>query len=289
MPVGHAVTATIRRRAAGRRRGGRGRLRRDRRRGAGGRGRRGRGRRDRRGGGLGRRRRDHAATSSTTSAGLVALRRPSVKLFFTSARASWVSTLRCVASPPAGAAIRNARSAGPSLAPKSVAGAAGRTRGWVRRPPRCGSAGSRCRRGARSAEVASRASASSASWSASPVRPASATYAGQRTDDLRLVGAQSRRRAGRAPGDHGRLLRRSWVHSLCSRCGERWEAGGRGTVRSGSRRAPSEWPGSGSWCRGGRRRRCRRRRRAAAAPRARGRAGRPAGSRRGWSRRRRRC
>src|SRR3954454_18844411 len=61
-------------------------------------------------------------TSATTWLGVVAARRLSVNSFFTSALASLASSLRWEASPPAGAAIRKARSAGPSLAPNSTGG-----------------------------------------------------------------------------------------------------------------------------------------------------------------------
>ena len=61
-------------------------------------------------------------TWSTTSSGVSASRRASVNAGFTRARASLVSSWRWVASPPAGAAIRNAMSAGPSFAPKSTFG-----------------------------------------------------------------------------------------------------------------------------------------------------------------------
>ena len=93
--------------------------------GLGGGGRRGVPRRRGRGGGGPRRARQRArrpTTAVTSRPPRPGSRAPqaSVKSFFTSARASWVSSLRWVASPPAGAAMRKARSAGPSLAPKSV-------------------------------------------------------------------------------------------------------------------------------------------------------------------------
>src|SRR4051812_22920173 len=118
-----------------------------------------------------------SVTRSTTSWGESASRSPSVKPFLTRARASWVSTLRWVASPSAGAAMRKARSAGPSLAPKSVGGESranarvGTSTAAVRQ---CGIA---MPPGRPVADVASRARASRASWAASWVRPASATWA----------------------------------------------------------------------------------------------------------------
>ena len=59
---------------------------------------------------------------ATASSGVAAERSPATNSGRTRARASMVSTLRWVASPPSGAAIRKDRSAGPSLAPKSTAG-----------------------------------------------------------------------------------------------------------------------------------------------------------------------
>src|SRR4051812_18589453 len=134
-------------------------------------------------------------TRSTTSCSVVAPRSPSVNSFFTRARASWVSTLRWVASPPAGAAIRNARSAGPSLAPKSVPGesranaSVGTSTCSVRQ---CGIA---MPPGRPVAEVASRARASSARPSGFVLRPASAaTRASARiTSVLSLPSETSRR------------------------------------------------------------------------------------------------
>src|SRR3954447_11319326 len=114
-------------------------------------------------------------TRSTTSWAEVAPRRLSVKSRLTSARASLVSSWRCVASPPAGAAIRNARSAGPSLAPNS-------TFGDSRAKARVGSSTAVVRQwgmamppGSPVGAVPSRAIASSASWSGYDARPASAT------------------------------------------------------------------------------------------------------------------
>ena len=114
-------------------------------------------------------------TSRTTSSGSSAARRASVNSAFTSARASFVSTLRWVASPPAGAAMRNARSAGPSLAPNS-------TGGESRANARVGSSTAAVRQwgmamppGSPVGEVDSRASASSTSVAGSAVRPASPT------------------------------------------------------------------------------------------------------------------
>ena len=94
--------------------------------GSGGRGRVGRGCRRRRaaaGAGVGFAGSSRARSiSSTTSSAVSAERRESVNAGLTSERASLVRSWRWVASPPAGAAIRNARSAGPSLAPKSTGG-----------------------------------------------------------------------------------------------------------------------------------------------------------------------
>src|SRR6478672_883040 len=134
-------------------------------------------------------------TRSTTSSGEAALRSPSVNSFLTRARASWVRTLRWVASPPAGAAIRNARSAGPSLAPKSVPGesranaSVGTSTCSVRQ---CGIA---MPPGSPVAEVASRARASSARPSGLVVRPASETMraSARITSVLSLPSETSRR------------------------------------------------------------------------------------------------
>jgi hypothetical protein len=62
------------------------------------------------------------STSSTTSSGLVASRSDSTKSLRTRARARLDSNFMWSAPPASGAAIRNARSAGPSGAPKSTAG-----------------------------------------------------------------------------------------------------------------------------------------------------------------------
>ena len=61
------------------------------------------------------------STRSTTSSGVDALRSDSTKSLRTSARARLDSSFMCSAPPASGAAIRNARSAGPSGAPKSTA------------------------------------------------------------------------------------------------------------------------------------------------------------------------
>ena len=109
--------------------------------------------------------------------------------------------LEVVASPPAGAAIRKARSAGPSLAPKSTAGRVARTRASAPRPRWCGSAGSRCRRAAPSAR-----------WPHGPARPRRAgpgLWCVRRRrprrrgrDHLQLVGAQGGVEPTRSRGDH---------------------------------------------------------------------------------------
>ena len=62
------------------------------------------------------------STSATTSSGVGALRSDSTKSLRTSARARLDSSFMCSAPPDSGAAIRNARSAGPSGAPKSTGG-----------------------------------------------------------------------------------------------------------------------------------------------------------------------
>ena len=62
------------------------------------------------------------STRSTTSSAVDALRSDSTKSLRTSARARLDSSFMCSAPPDSGAAIRNARSAGPSGAPKSTAG-----------------------------------------------------------------------------------------------------------------------------------------------------------------------
>ena len=61
-------------------------------------------------------------TSATISAGVAAVRSACLNSGLTSARASAESSLRCSAPPPAGAAMRKTRSAGPSGAPKSAFG-----------------------------------------------------------------------------------------------------------------------------------------------------------------------
>jgi hypothetical protein len=58
----------------------------------------------------------------TLEGGATPADRATAEAGLTSARASFVSSWRWVLSPPAGAAIRNARSAGPSGAPKSTFG-----------------------------------------------------------------------------------------------------------------------------------------------------------------------
>ena len=127
-------------------------------------------------------------------------RRPSVKLFFTSARASWVSTLRCVASPPAGAAIRNARSAGPSLAPKS-------TGGQSRANARVGTStavGAAVRDRDAAGEPGRGGRLTGERVLGELVRVPGATGLGhlrsERSDDLAPCRSPARRRAGRAPG-----------------------------------------------------------------------------------------
>ena len=114
-----------------------------------------------------------ATTSSASSASRSAL----VKAGLTRDRASLVSSCRWVASPPAGAAMRKARVAGPSLAPKSTPGlnrakaSVGSSTPVVRQ---CGIA---MPPGRPVEEVSSRAKASATSWSASAARPASPTTA----------------------------------------------------------------------------------------------------------------
>ena len=135
---------------------------------------------------LGDGRRSSAARSASVNAG------------FTRARASLVSSWRWVASPPAGAAIRKARSAGPSLAPKSTGGESRAKARVGARRRRCGSAGSRCRRGGpvpRSPR--GRARPRRAGRRRSP-DPASSTTPRQGADHVVLVGARGRRRG--APG-----------------------------------------------------------------------------------------
>ncbi len=116
-------------------------------------------------------------TRAAASSGVPAERRAAVKSGFTSARASWVSSTMWVLSPPSGARIRKARSAGPSLAPKSTGGES-RARATV------GSATAAVRQwgmamppGRPVADFASRAKASATTWSTSSVRPASRTTA----------------------------------------------------------------------------------------------------------------
>ena len=118
-----------------------------------------------------------AATRSTTSWSVSASRSALVNAGLTSARASLVRIVRWSASPPAGAAIRKARSAGPSLAPKS-------TRGSRRANARVGTSTPVVRQwgiamppGSPVAEVDSRAKASSMSWSRSTALPALSTTA----------------------------------------------------------------------------------------------------------------
>ena len=145
MPVGQAVTATSERRApgaagaaggAGGRRGG------GVRRPAVGRG-RGRGCRARTHDRADQRRRPPRAWSRS--------RRPSVKSFLTSARASLVSSCRWVASPPAGRGDQEGQ-VGRAVLGAEVDRRAepGEGQRRLRRPrARCGSAGSRCRRAGR--------------------------------------------------------------------------------------------------------------------------------------------
>ena len=65
---------------------------------------------------------DHAVDQPTTSSGVDALRSDSTNSLRTSARARLDSSFMCSAPPASGAAIRKARSAGPSGAPKSTGG-----------------------------------------------------------------------------------------------------------------------------------------------------------------------
>ena len=114
-------------------------------------------------------------TRSTTAVSDSARRSSSVKAGLTRARASLVRICRWSASPPAGAAIRKTRSAGPSLAPKS-------TLGWSRAKASVGSSTPVVRQWGIAipparpvAEVCSRAKASLTSCSTSLERPASPT------------------------------------------------------------------------------------------------------------------
>ena len=114
-------------------------------------------------------------TSSTTSSAVSALRSALVKAGLTRARASLVSTCRWVLPPPAGAAMRKAMSAGPSLAPKSTFGES-RTKASVgSSTPAVRQWGIAMPPGRPVGEVASRARTSSTSWSTFPARPAPAT------------------------------------------------------------------------------------------------------------------
>ncbi len=100
-----------------------------------------------------------------------------MKAGLTSARASLVRMVRWSASPPAGAAMRNARSAGPSLAPKSTGGSSRAKASVGVSTPAVRQCGMAMPPGRPVAEVASRANASSTSWSLSLARPASSTTA----------------------------------------------------------------------------------------------------------------
>ena len=153
-----------------------------------------------------------AETSSTTWAGVVAARRLSVNSFFTSARASLASSLRWEASPPAGAAIRNARSAGPSLAPKSTPGDRRAKASVGVSTPALRQCGIAIPPLSPVAAVASRASASSASCVTSVARPASSTTRSEGTDDLVLVAAEVGVEADQVFGDH---LRHGLTLHLC--------------------------------------------------------------------------
>ena len=64
-----------------------------------------------------------SSTSATISAGVAAARRAPTNSGLMSERASFDSSVRCAWSAPSGAAMRKMRSAGPSDAPKSTAGA----------------------------------------------------------------------------------------------------------------------------------------------------------------------
>src|SRR5690349_19139409 len=188
-----------------------------------------------------------ACTSETTSSGVAAARRLSVKSFLTRARASLVSSCRWVTSPPAGAAIRNARSAGPSLAPKSTFGesranaSVGTSTAVVRQwgmaiPP-----------GRPVAAVPSRAIASSPSRPASDDRPASTTWAARARITSCLSPprfASSRTSAGVIRSDmslsrrgDGERLHDDLVgtHLLRVGNGRAGEAGGRAAVGHGER------------------------------------------------------
>ena len=115
------------------------------------------------------------STSSTTSVDVFALRSDSTKSLRTRARARLDSSFMCSAPPDSGAAIRNARSAGPSGAPKSTAGFSrakpmeavstyGERQCGIAMPP-----------GSPVADCSSRAIAAAISPSVSCVRPASAS------------------------------------------------------------------------------------------------------------------
>ena len=71
---------------------------------------------------FGRRGIQHAVDQLDDLVGVFALRSDSTKSLRTRARARLDSSFMCSAPPASGAAIRNARSAGPSGAPKSTAG-----------------------------------------------------------------------------------------------------------------------------------------------------------------------
>ena len=114
-------------------------------------------------------------TSSTICSAVSASRSASVNAGFTSARASLVRSWRCVASPPAGAAIRNATSAGPSLAPNSTLGSSRANARVGSSTPVVRQWGMAMPPGSPVGDVASRARASSTSWSTLVARPASPT------------------------------------------------------------------------------------------------------------------
>ena len=132
-----------------------------------------------------------------------------MKAGLTSARASLVSSWRWVVSPPAGAAIRKTRSAGPSLAPKSTFGSSRAKASVGSSTPAVRQCGMAMPPGRPVGEVASRAKASSTSWSASVGAAGVADDGGEGTDDVVLVGAEVGVQAHQVCGDqvgHGVTL-----------------------------------------------------------------------------------
>src|SRR3954451_9910315 len=132
-----------------------------------------------------------SCTSPTTSSGVLAARSDATNSGGTSARASAVSRVRWSASPCSGAAIKKARSAGPSGAPKSTFGdsrAKASDASVTAAERQCGIA---MPPGRPVAAFASRAIASPCSASAPFARPATATSSASRWTTVPLSDPRS--------------------------------------------------------------------------------------------------